>query len=258
MVPVRRFSNRTLSALKDILTDGYTDSRLEALFYKYDLIEIYRRLGIASKRKKVMEVFLYLSGGEEDKLPILADIVTESLKDLYWKEFLEKNPELARSLARDGFTLNIEGELIPIISPTAEPKKEEGLVETLLEKYGFNVAKKHLEQAYDNYLDGHWEASNGCLRSFLQDVFDQIALMLWPEDAAKKGAGGDRRKLLQEKGFIKKDTEADLVRSFFKFAHGEGSHPGLSDENDCRLRRYMAVALASYYLNKLGVKFETI
>ena len=150
----RRFSYHTLSALKDILANEKTDSKLEALFYKHGLLETYRRLGIAAKSKKIMEVFEYLSKGKDTELSTLSDIVTEALKDLYWKELLERNPELARGLAQDGFTLNEEGELIPIISPTVEPAKEEGLVETLLNKYKFTVAKNHLEQAYDNYLDG--------------------------------------------------------------------------------------------------------
>jgi len=251
-MPARRFSYLTLSALKDILANKKTDSQLAAFFYKYGLLEIYRKLGIASKSKKIIEIFEYLSKGDEDKLSMLSEIVSEALKDVYWERLLEKNPELARGLAQDGFTLNEEGQLIPIVSYTMEPVKEEGLVETLLDKYEFTVAKNHLKQAYDNYLDGNWEAANGALRSFLQDVFDQIALTIAPKEAADKEAGGNRRKLLEEKGFIEDDTESRLVSGFFKFASYRGSHPGISNEADCRLRRYIAVALASYYLDKLG------
>ena len=251
---VRRFNYLTIGALKDILANVRTDSLLQDLFFKYGLLEKYREHGLAAKSRKIMEVFQYLSKGEEAELSILSDIVTDALKELYRADFLTSNPELARGLAQDGFTLNEEGNLIPIISPIVEPQKEEGLVESLLDKYDFNVSKRYLQQAYDNYLDGNWEASNACLRTFLQDVFDQISLKLWPEEANKKNAGGDRRKLLQEKGFIEGNTEAKLVSGFFSFASYSGSHPGISDESDCRMRRYMAVALSSYYLEKLRSK----
>lgn len=267
--PIRpQFSNPTLSYIIDILADR-TDSQLGHFFFKYGLLHIYEQYRRpTAKKTKVRDVFQHLiTAGDESALDTLGLMVREVLKeDVYkwlesrrggWESFSQVFPDLERALSADGFQVH-EGELIPVISPTVEPAKEEGLVERLLDEYGFNVAKNHLEQAFDNYLDGTWEASNGALRSFLQDVFDQIALKLWPEEAAKKEAGGARRKLLQEKGFIKEDTEAGLVRSFFKFAHGEGSHPGISNESDCRLRRYIAVALASYYLEKLGVKLETI
>lgn len=261
-VTTPRFSNRTFSYIIDILADR-SDSQLGHFFFKYGLLNIYQQHGKpTAKKTKVRDVFQHLiTAGDESALDTLDLIVREVLKiDVHtWLEkwqsgqesFSQVFPDLERALSADGFQVH-EGELIPAISPSIEPVKEEGLVEKLLDKYGFAIAKNHLEQAFDNYLDGNWEASNGALRSFLQDVFDQIALKLWPEEAAKKGAGGARRKLLQEKGFIDEDTEADLVRSFFKYAHGEGSHPGISDESDCRLRRYIAVALASYYLEKLG------
>jgi len=262
--PIRRqFSNRTLSHIIEILADR-TDTELRNFFFKYGLLDKYEQSGkLTAKKRKINDVFQHLceagDAGDESAVDNLNSIVREALKDTHaWLEkrgydgesFSQIFTDLERALAADGFQVQ-DGELIPVVSATAEPAKEEGLVESLLNKYGFNIAKNHLEQAYDNYLDGNWEASNAALRSFLQDVFDQIALILWNEEATNKAPGGERRKLLQDKGFIEENTETDLVKSFFKFAHGEGSHPGISDESDCRLRRYMAVAIASYYLEKL-------
>jgi len=252
------FSTRTLSYIVEILSDR-SDTKLRNFFFKHGLLNIYTQSGrLTAKERKVNDVFQHLcAAGDESAFETLGLIVREVLKDTQaWlkdrgKSFSEVFPELERGLNADGFQV-CEGELVPLISPTVEPAKEEGLVERLLNKHGFTVAKTHLEQAYDNYLDGNWEASNGALRSFLQDVFDQIALILYAEEAVKKEPGGERRKLLQDKGFIEGDTEAKLVSSFFSFASYSGSHPGISSESDCRLRRYIAIALASYYLEKLG------
>lgn len=258
------FSNRTLSCIIDILANGYTDTELRNFFFKYKLLGTYEQSEqsgrVTAKKRKVNDVFKHLCGaGGDSAARVLNAIVIEALKKLYpqeeWSQrqrqrFFGKFPELDAALRADGFQVR-DGELIPVISAFVESAKEEALVERLLDKHGFSIAKNHLKQSYDNYVEGHWEAANGALRSFLQDVFDQIALIIAPREAGQKAPGGDRRQLLQEKGFIESNTEAKLVSSFFQFASHKGSHPGISNESDSRLRRYMAVALASYYLEKL-------
>ena len=256
-----RFSNRTLSCIIEILADGYTDSKLRALFFKYNLVDIYEQSGkLTAKRRKVSDVFQHLCAvGDDGAVRTLDSIVKEALREFYPRadsdqdqrqRFFEKFPDLDVALRADGFQMQ-DGEFIPVISAFIEPAEEEALLETLLDKYEFAIAKNHLKQSYENYIEGNWEAANGALRSFLQDVFDQIALIIAPQEAKQKAPGGERRKLLQEKDFIETDTEAKLVSGFFQFASNRGSHPGISNESDCRLRRYIAVALASYYLEKV-------
>lgn len=258
-----RFSNRTLSCAIDILADGCIDSELRNFFFKHNLLDIYTQSGrLTAKRRKVNDVFQHLCAADDDSAArTLESIVREALKMLYpWAEssqcrreyFFRKFPDLDAALRADGYQVR-EGELVPVLSPLVEAVKEEGIVERLLGKRGFDIAKNHLTQSYENYVEGNWEAANGALRSFLQDVFDQIALIIAPQEARRKEPGGERRKLLQEKGFIESDAEAKLVSTFFQFASHKGSHPGISNESDSRLRRYIAIALASYYLEKLEV-----
>jgi len=259
-----RFSNPTLSCIIEILAEGYTDSKLRTFFFKYNLLDIYEQSGrLTAKRRKVNDVVQHLcAAGDDSAVRTLDSIVREALKELYpqkgWSQgrrqrFFESFPNFDVALRADGFQVR-DGELVPVISPFVESAKEEALLETLLDKYRFAIAKNHLKQSYENYIEGNWETANGALRSFLQDVFDQIASIIAPQEAGQKTPGGERRNLLQEKGFIESNTEARLVSSFFQFASQKGSHPGISSESDSRLRRYMAVALASYYLEKLEAR----
>lgn len=260
-----RFSNRTLSCIIEILAGMRTDTDLRNLFFKHGLLNIYSQSGrLTAKKRKVNDVFQHLQHlckeGDESAARTIESIVREALElyprtdeDQYRREwFFQKFPDLDAALRADGFQV-YEGKLVPVISSLVESAEEEALVEKLLDKHGFAIAKNHLKQSYQNYNEGNWEAANGALRSFLQDVFDQIALTVAPEEAVTKPPGGERRKLLQGKGFIDGDTEGKLVTSFFQFAHFKGPHPGISNQSDCRLRRYMAIALASYYLEKLEV-----
>ena len=137
MTKLKNFSHLTLSAVKEILAEQLTNAELEALFLKYKLLDTYRGLGIASKKNKIMEIFHYLSTkGDEGSLRILSEIVSDAFKEGYYDDNVE------RFLAQDGYKLNDVGEIIPIVSSTVDTVKEEGLVETLLDKYRFTVWRK--------------------------------------------------------------------------------------------------------------------
>lgn len=171
----------------------------------------------------------------------------KSLMDVPLQDLFAKTYEpLVNSLKADGYSL-YEGEIIPL--SLEELKEIRGDLEAKLNKAGFKVGLTHYKQAWENYIFSRWEAANSQLRSFLEAVFNDLSLKLCREEASLTEPGGDRRKLLESKGFIEKE-KASLVKGFFEMAHTKGSHPGLSDEEDCRLRHAVATQLANYYLDK--------
>jgi hypothetical protein len=160
--------------------------------------------------------------------------------------FLQKHPLLVESLKRDGYCLHA-GEIIPM--SIEELQKIKSSLESKLQKSGFKVALRHYQQAWENYVMGNWEAANAQLRSFLEALFDDLALRLYPEATVQENSGGSRRKLLQDRGFIEKE-KSSLVKSFFEMANTKGAHPGISSEEDCKLRAAISTQLADYYLDK--------
>jgi hypothetical protein len=160
--------------------------------------------------------------------------------------FLRKHSVLLQSLKVDGYNLH-GGEIV--IASIEELQKTKVSLENKLRRANFDVALQHYQQAWENYVLGNWEAANGQLRSFLEALFDDLAVRLYPQAAGQEDSGGGRRKLLQTRGFIESE-KASLIKGFFDMAHTKGAHPGLSSEEDCRLRAAVCTQLAGYYLDK--------
>ena len=162
--------------------------------------------------------------------------------------YIEIYGRLRQALRADGLDL-VEGEITPLISTSVDVAKEQGLLESRLQKFEFRTASNHLEQAIDNAERGNWEASNGQIRTFLYALCDAIASRIY-QGTGSPPSGGEARKYLEREGFLS-HIESELLKALFKVLHGEGSHPGTSSSDDCHRRRLMAVAMANYYLERL-------
>ena len=71
-----------------------------------------------------------------------------------------------------------------------------------------------------------------------------------PRSNPKFLAPRDYRNYLEVSGFLESD-EMDLLNRFYGYASQDGSHPGISSEPECRLRRLFTIALVQYLLEKL-------
>ncbi len=154
-----------------------------------------------------------------------------------------------QALRADGLDL-VEGRVAPFLSPAVDPAKEEGLLESRLKNYGFDVALNHLEQATDNAAREQWEAANGQIRSFLEALCNSIASRIYQGNESPP-TQGQARKYLADSGFLN-SKESDLLKALFQVLHGEGGHAGKSSSDDCRRRLLMAEAMSNYYLERLN------
>jgi hypothetical protein len=134
-------------------------------------------------------------------------------------------------------------------------------VHSLLEELNMATARGHLDQALDNHARGQWAAANSQLRSFMQDLFDEITARLEPDRADSTPTGHPRRQLLanlqppflvEELGEWSRGKEEgkNFVNGVFKRLHGHGSHPGLSDEEDCTFRLHLVLVVARHFLRR--------
>ncbi len=162
------------------------------------------------------------------------------------------------SLARDGFTLTDEEILQKALPPIADLPEADDELHELLDKLNMAQAKGHLDQAIDNHSRGQWAAANGQLRTFLEDLFNEIFRRLEPTRANDQLSSENRREILasrQSPFFQESLGESgqqgkNFVNGVFKRLHGKGSHPGLSDEEDCTFRLHLVLIVARYYLRR--------
>lgn len=165
-----------------------------------------------------------------------------------------------RALARDGFVVTDEGELRSMLPEMAALPRAQNEVHSLLEELCMD-AMVHLNQALDNHARAQWEAANAALRTFMEGLFNEIAERLAPDRAASTPKGHPRRQLLAdlEPPFLiekcgewsrGKEEGKNFVNGVFKRLHSDGSHAGLSDEDDCTFHLHLVLVVARHFIRR--------
>jgi len=257
----RQYSSKTLDLMARFIDAQFTHTQMGSLFLN---VSIPNNFDFGpNKLARGLNVIKGLWRSEEG--------VHAEILDALFNEAVNRRPKafeadewnspdqlaisLQRALRADGYEM-VEGKIVPADALEFELAAEISLLEGRLQEYGMQDVIKTLDQAHQNFVDGHFEACNAMLRTSLESTL---------KHAAVRTAGGesdipmtnpaygltpaDVRKYLRQ-GFFTQD-ETDFVKEFYGYASTEGSHPGLSNESESRLRRLMIVAVIQYCLEKL-------
>lgn len=276
-------SNRTLLDLI-MLADTFTHSEINRIvvLFNFTPLPSSRTNSIQAKTTDIFRHLKYNSG----KAPFTGDIHIDFLQylidDFFRKRpffenghseyrptgppltlenaFILSNKEIGNSLKRDGYI--VVGKIIKKLLPQeiVEAKIESELV-IVLEKLSFATTSGHLSQAIVNHSQGNWASANSQFRSFIESLLIEICNCLIPANDAK--TGGQAIKLLTESltpaflsktlNEVPKDKDSDsFVFGLWARLHPDGSHPGLSDEDDCSFRYHMTIVFANYLLRRLA------
>lgn len=108
-----------------------------------------------------------------------------------------------------------------------------------LEKRNLEISLRHFNEIPILINQRNWEAANGQIRSFLESIFMDLCLIL----LGKRKAGGEARKALQNAGVLSEE-QANYIFSFMKLSHGQGAHPGISNELEAKSRWFATISIA--------------
>ena len=153
----------------------------------------------------------------------------------------------ARALLLDGH--RIENGAVVAIAPGVRGRDPDDDLTILLISTNFLVPVGHLDQALDAHARGQWAAANAQARTFLEALLDEICERLDPSSSAMP-SGHPRRSRLASHGFLSRDLNEwtddgkGFLNGLVRRLHPEGSHPGLSDEEDCTFRMTIVVSTA--------------
>lgn len=169
----------------------------------------------------------------------------------------ESCPELAHSLDRDGFEITNEGlrRKLPEIVPIVE---QENQLIYLLEKYGFDIAMGHYEQSVAAHARGEWAAANAQLRTFVEEFFNKTQSIIC---SGQYSSHNERKIALAKAGFFIKEYNEYLfngtgfVEGFWKRLHPEGSHPGLSEQEDSTFRLHLVILVIHHFLMRIELNY---
>ena len=178
----------------------------------------------------------------------------------YDDKFSYKYPALANSLKRDGYTIKART-IKKMLPDEIEEAKVESELMLLLDRFNFGVTKGHLEQAIFNHSQGNWAGANGQFRTFIESLLIDICQFILPNNKCE--SANTAINLLSKTvspPFLRSDLNEvensnctkPFIEGFWKRLHPEGTHPGLSDEEDSTFRYHITIVVAYYLLKRLG------
>ena len=223
---------------------------------------------LGSKTSRLNAVIKYLIDNPDEKRPFGANLTFEIIEDvlgrissnIHARSIEENLPELINSLKRDGYVITDEGRLKTMLPESIKLVKKENELNSLLDKFRFTTTKGHIDQAISAHARGNWASANAQLRSFMESLFDSIADNLVGDKTTLPPPGHQRREFLAKLKLpflIPTLNEWEIggkggfLQGLWRRLNSQGSHPGLSDEEDSTFRLHLMILTASYYLKRL-------
>jgi hypothetical protein len=263
-----QFSRRTILAATDVVQIR-SHAEIDRFLLEYGL-ESVTGYSKADKSTALGRHLLRSPEALADDNENLSDVVVTALVDqairacftgypaeFSLEEFQERFPNLHRGLDRDGFTVE-DGELRRTLPNVIDLPQADDEVHALLDRYGFVVARGHLDQGIAAHVRGDWAAANAQFRPFIESLFDSIAERL-ANGQPLPPPGNPRRQWLADQNpafFLTDLNEWDargtgFLNGFFRRLHPAGAHPGLSDEDDSTFRLHLVLLVARLLLRRV-------
>ncbi len=147
--------------------------------------------------------------------------------------------------------------MLPSDIPQLDFREAESEVESLLDRYGFAVAKGHLTQAVSAFSRGEWSSANGELRNFYESYLNEIATSLGYTGSGDGKARRDYLGSLQPPFLLadynewnSNNQKPQFVQGLMSRMHPHGGHPGLAEEEDAAFRLQNSLVTARLFLRR--------
>ena len=257
-----RFSERTLLEAVDLFTQSLTGKDIDRLIQRLlpvNSSERSRALDDSqSKQVKVNEITQFAQKNCDHQTVLGSNLWDAIVEEAVSLPKPKHSSSLINALARDGFTLADDGTLRRAHPCIADLPRADDEVHVLLEELRMDTAKGHLDQAIENHSQGNWAAANAQLRTFIEELFNEIARRIDPTRSTDRSPGHNMRQLLADTDppFLQESLGEwsqdgkNFINGVFKRLHSKGSHPGLSDDDDSTFRLHLVLIVARHYLRR--------
>jgi len=239
-----RFSRRTLASLAKSIDLVFSHSELSVLAYESGEEDH------ATGPNKLQRALGLIQAIEADKRLGHKRIQTviESILDSCGEHQFEFSPiilGLRASLNLDGMEFRA-GALVPTTPQPAQLAPQISLLESNLKSASLGIAARHYGQAADNFASGNFEAANGQLRSFLEDLFIQICMKKTGRESKHPTSALQK---LHQSGYLE-EAEWRFLKEHWAACQSNGPHSGLTERSEALFRFHVATAIARYLLAK--------
>lgn len=240
-------SGRSRAELANCIENCYSHSQIDVLFTRFDV----EPTG-GNKLSKSTTLVSELHERGHDDGSVVLDLARAVLEDRFDGRVLDQDGKANRhlrplldALRIDGFEM-VDGRLISGGLGSLPMTEQISLLETSLRERGMTVAERHYRQAVDSFTDGRLEASNGQLRSCLEDVLLDLAARHGRTTTDPKGAA----EMLRSAGKLDGD-ETKLLQGLVGLSNERGAHRGTTSEEEATFRLHTTTAVLRYLLARL-------
>lgn len=265
------FSRKTILAATDTIARFKSRAEIDRFRLEHGLESIPSEGSLKDRANSIARYLLENPERKSDDGRNLVDTIIEALVERAISEctkheygifnhrrFESMYGELVRALERDGFSVE-DGWLRRALPESLDLPKADDEVHTLLDSFGFETPKGHLDQAITAHARRDWAAANSQFRPFIEGLLDEMAQKLAGIASTLPPPGRQRRQWLAQLNppfLIPQLNEwmgdgKGFVEAFFRRLHPQGSHPGLSDEDDSTFRLHLVLLVARLLLRRL-------
>jgi hypothetical protein len=229
------FSRKTVVRLAEGIAQTFSHASLDTVFHEY---RVQNRDPGSARANLTTRSLTLVRAIEEDRVlesdAILLELANRVLANPYLRQNLTA---LVASLGVDGFEWAGD-RLVPSNPGPAPLAPELTALEQELIQLGLNVAATHYRQAVDNFTDGNFEACNGQLRSFLEDLIKGASQRRGQQQEASPDTALEH---LRNVGVLD-GQEFGIFRALWHGTQDSGPHAGLTDAEEARFRMHSATA----------------
>jgi hypothetical protein len=161
--------------------------------------------------------------------------------------------ELRLSLLEDGYSLGFDNGKWSIGPVGAEeiplPPQVSDLEAALIVR-GFAVSANHYQQAFSAFKRQDWEACNSSTRATMEGFLVEVAKAKAGFSPRPGQGGGGAAVMELDNAGLFEPGEHDYVKGFWKMSHTNGSHPGLSSEQEALFRFSAATSALAFFIHR--------
>ncbi len=235
-----KYSNKTIAELCRALGAAVKEHvELDLLSLEFGLSPNQFSGGLRPRSKALVDTLSQQSNAD--------DALTRVVEYVLEREHLAKAPaeRLRQSLRVDGFEWH-DGKLVPTTPQPAALAEELSQLERDLQDLMLTVAAEHYRQAHESFTASNWEAANGQIRSFMEDLLIALGNR---ETSKTRPDPSAALQDLRDHGFIDL-PEWQMFRGFWQGIQDKGPHHGLSHEQEALFRLHSATSIARYLIHK--------
>ncbi|MCA9469863.1 MAG: hypothetical protein KC643_31065 [Nitrospira sp.] len=248
-----RISKKTLSLLTQLIQHAFsTHNDIDLLIQEFHLQDDVQTHSVNGKAlhfiKKVEDRIQQGLQGEDTIIDLIERVIIRPRLQGCPSYVASTYEHFCNSLVVDGFIITNENRLLPTSPGPASIAPQLSKLEQNLDRLGLSIARTHYQQAYKNFTDGQYEACNGQIRPFVENLIPEVCKSVTGAEFENNPPAALQN--LRQNSKIDHNEEG-IFKNFWSHIQDRGPHQGLTTESDALYRLHMSTAIARYLMEKL-------